>query len=154
VALWSTLLEQIPTAVGSGVTAFFGAYARFKARHASLEKGNRLLKEKVDTQGQGWRLEFNTFKEEFDHYKELADKVEEVRKEERASHPDPFEGFNGDLRRIREDIDKLKTRAGRYTRNDDFVAFVRSQEEQWRKLERTLGQLEGQLGQLLKKGNL
>lgn len=146
---WDSIGQHAATALVSGVTSLLAASARFK-------NGFQKADSRVKALGQGWKLEVDgikadfetklaTLKQEFESYKELRDGIEAARKEERVSHADPFERVESSLSQLRTDIEKLKERGGRYVRNDTFAAFARSQEEQWRQINRTLGQLEGAL---------
>jgi hypothetical protein len=141
----NALAEHSITAVGSGITSFFGAYLRFQQRLKKVEDSVTALKGKYENLKSGWKLEFDGFRQDFANYKEMRDGIEEARKEERTSYADPFETMNTSIARLQADIEKLRERSGRYVRNDTFAAFARSQEEQWRQINRTLGQLEGAL---------
>ena len=153
------IIQSGVTALVTGGASFLGAFFRFKQRLKETEESlkkvlvelPRLRAAVAETKGHyealsgGWRLEFNNLKSAFEteikHQRELA----EALKEDRASRPDPVEALHGDLRQLRQDIEKLKERGGRYVRNDVFAAFTKAQEDQWKEMARTLGRLEGML---------
>ncbi len=142
---WNALSQHGLTSAITAVLAFAGSYARFKMRLSTAEKGVKEQKAALEAVKRGWRFEFDAYKAEQEQEKEHQAELLAARKEERASRPDPFEAFNDQLRSMRADIDRLKERGSRYVRNEAFAAFVKSQEEQWRAIERSMGQLEGVL---------
>jgi hypothetical protein len=159
---WNALAQHGLTAAGSGLSAFLGAFLRFKTRLKECEdalkaiKDTQLPKLLVDqeklsehqkTMSAGWRFEFDGFKEDFDREFKHKAELEQVRRQERASHPDPSEELRRELLSMRAEIEKLKERGGRYVRNDAFTQFAKSQEDQWKEMARTLGRLEGLLRQ-------
>lgn len=153
------IILQGGTALITGALSFLAAFLRYKQRLADAEKALKVLavevpkyrqdaaetKSHYETLSQGWRLEFNQLKQDFEreiqHQRELAEAV----KEDRASRPDPIETLGHDLHTLRQDIEKLRERGGRYVRSDVFASFTKSQEDQWKEMARTLGRMEGML---------
>jgi hypothetical protein len=117
------VIQNALAAAGAGGAAFFGAITRFKKRVADFE--DRL----------------NKFNDRLDRHLELDATKENMR----ASMPDPLEDIRNMLAEQREDIEKLKERGARAVRVDDFTAFAREQEAQWKELAKTLGKLDSLL---------
>lgn len=158
---WNALAQHGLTAAGSGLSAFLGAFLRFKARLKECEDALKSVKEELpklvtelaalrvhqSSMNSGWRLEFDGFKEDFTRELEHKKELEQVRQQERGSRPDPTEELRREVSQLRNEIEKLKERGGRYVRNDVFTQFTKSQEDQWKEMARTLGRLEGLLRQ-------
>ena len=145
---WDTVLQHGLTALGSGGSAFLGAFLRFKRR---LHECEELLKHSAGTISHlqadidVCKSTIATLKSDFErevaHRKELA----EFRKEERDSRHDPLDDLRGDIVDLKEAVEKLKERGAHYVHTDTFASFTKSQEDQWKVLERTLGRIEGSL---------
>jgi uncharacterized protein YukE len=124
------IIQNALAAAGAGGAAFFGAITRFKKRVADFEDRLNKFSDRLDK-----------FNDRLDHHLEL-----DVTKENmRASMPDPLEDIRNMLSELREDIEKLKDRGARSVRVDDFTAFAREQEAQWKELAKTLGKLDSLL---------
>lgn len=156
---WDGIIKAGAGSLFTGGAGFLGAYARFKQRLKTAEDGLKkvteivtqigttlpLLTRKYDDLAAGWRLEFDSFREEFERETKHRLELEEVRDEARASRPDPTEALRREVDRLRSEVERLKDRGSRYVKNDAFAAFTKDQEEQWRALAKTMGRLEGHL---------
>lgn len=155
----TAIITQAAGALATGGASFLGAFFRFKQR---LKDTTAALKEVAlelpalrsavtdaknhyEAMARGWHLEFSQLRQDFEteakHRREIAQALEQ----DRASRPDPLEDIARDLDRLRQDVERLKDRGGRYVRSDAFAAFTKAQEDQWKEMARTLGRLEGML---------
>lgn len=117
------IVQNALAAVGAGGVVFLGALARFKKRVTDFED------------------QLKKFGDRLEHHLELDATKDNIR----ASMPDPLEDIRTILVELREDIEKLKERGARSVRIDDFTAFTREQEAQWKELAKTLGKLDSLL---------
>lgn len=160
---WNKAMELAITAGGSGLASFGGAFLRFKQRLATAEtsaaaaharadaadkKCDTIQKEldefkrAVESNLKGWRMEFDTFKNEYERDQRHAEELEDVRAEARRSQPNPVESFRYELEQLKQKLERVRDKQGSFVRNETFVEHTKGQEQQWRTLERTLGQLE------------
>lgn len=151
-----SILTQALGSIAAGGVSFLGAFLRFKQRLQVCEDALKLLALEVpklragvteaklhyEALSGGWRLEFNQLQSEFNTEMRHKRELEEALRADRASRPDPLEDVREDLHRLRQEIEKLKERGGRYVRSDAFAAFTKAQEDQWKEMQRTLGRLE------------
>lgn len=153
---WNAITTTAITAVGSGGSAFLGAFLRFKQRlKAAEDAAATALRETVALSGKlaalekscvdharGWRLEFDGFKEDYArdlrHSQELNNAVEDAR----ASRPDPAEILRHEVEELKKQLERMKERQARYVRSETFVEHTKAQETQWKEIARTLGRLE------------
>lgn len=155
---WNKTLEVAITAGGSGLASFGGAFLRFKqrlslaearageavARADELEKALRVAQTSLQTLQQN----FDAFTRDYARDQRHRDDLEKARAEARQSYPDPAEIFRQDIDALKRAVERVKERQASFVRNDTFVEHTRAQEQQWRTLERTLGQLETLVKQL------
>jgi chromosome segregation ATPase len=170
-----TLIEHGLTVVGSGGAGFIGSWlkyrrakqlvdakqllaARKEARDSTelierlkgLEEAHQshltALQEHINqyrSNNAGWLLELNTIKNELEEDKAIRAAITA----ERSSRPDPLEDLRRELTEIRKNIERIREKGARYVKNDAFADFVKTQEEQWREMNRHLGRLEGLMKQ-------
>jgi chromosome segregation ATPase len=155
-------VEAASTIAGSGGAGWFAAWlkhTRLKGAPAreekKLAKELEELRKRIDehikeltghieqykSNNAGWLLELTQLKNELEEDKRIREAIEV----ERNSRPDPFEDMRHDISEMRRLVDRLREKSGRYVKNEAFEAFVKSQEEQWREMNRNLGQMEGEL---------
>jgi len=169
------LIEHGLTVLGSGGAGFLGSWLKYrrakqlvdakqllaakKDARESVELLERLetleeahqshltaLQEHIDqykANNAGWLLELNTIKNELEEDKAIRAAITA----ERGSRPDPLEDLRRELSEIRKNLERLREKGARYTKNEAFAEFVKGQEEQWREMNRHLGRLEGMLKQ-------
>lgn len=153
---WDSVAKTAITAVGSGGSAFLGAFLRFKQRlkqaeddagaarkDASIARAEVAeLRAEVANLKTGWRLEFDSFKEDYERDVKHREEMEEAIAEARESRPDPTETLRHEVDQLKQQLEKMKERQARYVRNETFADHVRGQESQWKEIARTLGRLE------------
>ena len=160
---WNKAIEVAITAAGSGGASFIGAFFRFKQRlkdaedsariakevaEAALKQGGAIalelaeLKKTVDASFKGWRMEFDGFKEDYERDQQHRAELEEARAEARQSRPDPVEALRHEVGELKRIIERVRDKQGTFVRTEAFTEHTRAMEQQWRTLERTLGQLE------------
>jgi DNA repair exonuclease SbcCD ATPase subunit len=153
---WNEVVKTGLTVVGSGGSAFAGAFLRFKQRlkKAEDEAAEALLiaraardtlftlKASFDAAVGGWKLEFADLREDFRRDLEHREEVEQAREDGRASRRDPTEDLREELHALRDQLEKLKERQARYVRNETFAEHARAQETQWKEIARVMGRLE------------
>lgn len=157
---WDKAIEVAVTAVGSGGSAFIGAFFRFKQRlkeaeasasaakelaQAAISATNKLeselndLRKVVESNVKGWRLELTNFQHDYERDQRHREELEDVR---RDSRPDLAETFRHELSDLKRQLDRLRDKQGTYVRNETFTEHARAQEQQWKEIQRVLGRLE------------
>lgn len=156
-----SIAEKLVTAGVSGGASFLGALYQFKKKLDEVSADVKLLKEGdgqtvpgirqlIENIRAGWRLEFDGFKSDFEAFRdevrreqEHEDELDEAVERARMSRPDPHEEMRKQLEELKRDVGRLKGKG--YVKNTEFAEYVRTQEAQWRALERTLGRMEALL---------
>lgn len=158
----SSIIEKLVTVGLSGGASFLGALYQFKTRLELAEEYIKELKgENKDVVGirqlveavrHGWRLEFDSYKADYEAFKKEVEREREHEEEldqaferARASRPDPVEELKHQLSEMKREFDRMKNRG--YVKSSEFAEYVRKQDEEWRRLERTLGRWETLLKQ-------
>jgi hypothetical protein len=153
---WNDVAKTALTAVGSGGSAFLGAFLRFKQRLAEAEaNAKKALEEAAKARGEtahlevtlknlaaGWRLEFDGLKSDFNRDLEHREELDAAREEGRASRRDPTEDLRHEVDELKKQLERMRERQARFVRNETFVDHVKAQEQQWREIARTMGRLD------------
>jgi chromosome segregation ATPase len=162
-------VESVGTVFGSGGAGWFAAWLKHRRLKSAPVREEKKLKGEVDglvkrheelskrieghisqlaahieqykSNNAGWLLELTQIKNELEEDKRIREAIEV----ERNSRPDPLEDIRHDIDEVRRLVERLRDKSGRYVKNEAFEAFVRSQEEQWREMNRNLGMVQGEL---------
>jgi hypothetical protein len=156
------IIEHVGTILGSGGAGWLAAILKHRRLKSAPAREERKLDKRVDeidkrieghitaltahieqyrSNNAGWLLELTQLKNELEEDKRIREAIDV----ERSSRPDPFEDMRHDIDEVKRLVERLRDKSGRYVKNEAFEAFVRSQEEQWREMNRNLGRMEGEL---------
>lgn len=160
------ILEKVAPTLFTGAGGFFGAFLQFKARLAKVEGLTETLKttldkefprltqavgalhSKVEELQTGWDRELSVLKEQIRREFQHAEALERAKEDARKSRPDPIEDLFHKIASLEKDVRELRTKNGRFVREDRFADFVAGQEESWRRVERALGEIQGMMNSL------
>lgn len=116
-----------------------GAIAGFIATSYAVRSDVKQLKSRVATLVKGWRLEFDTHKEDAktrreEHEEELEAKYKELKDR---------------LKELEENFHQWQRESSHsFASDSELTNFIQDQQRQWREIQRTLGQIEGMLKKL------
>lgn len=157
-----TIIVHGLTVAGSGGAGWISAWLKHRRLAHNEQKGDKLLRKRVEqleaeleeraqeltghlkqyaANNAGWTLELESIKADIDQDRNLKEAIDK----ERGSRPDPFEDFRREVAEMKKTVEKLRDRSSQYVKNEAFAGFVKTQEEQWREMNRHLGRLEGML---------
>ena len=140
------------TAILSGGSSIVASVFRFGRRLKTAESKVKTLREefdkykkeaeqKYDALKAGWRLEVDTFKSDVERT------IESVERQTLRDwlNPEVVRELQRRVQTLEDNMQKLRDNDADFVKRHDFLAHAKEQQEQWRQIERTLGQIEGRL---------
>jgi gas vesicle protein len=111
-----------------------GAAAGFIATSYAVRTDVKQLKALVSALKKGWRLEFESHKEE--SVKKHKEQKEEIEKK--------YKELKDQLKEVEENLNKWQRESSHsFASDEELNRFIEDQQRQWQLIQRTLGQIEG-----------